>query len=419
MERTQRAFSCEIAAETKPVPALVMGVDVSALTVIRSLGRRRIPVFALGSNEQDYGAVSRYAKFVQCESLDDESKVISCLIGLSQRVGREMVLFCTADLHVIHVSKNREILKPLFRFVLPEHEVIETLMDKKKLADFARIAGFVVPKTFFSGHRSDLSYIIRTMTFPCVVKPLYHTDSWSRHIQNGRKVVRAESPVELMQKLEDMNVLHEPLIFQEWIQGGDSEVYFCLAYLDSEGKPLALLPGRKLRQYPTLVGNTSLAETIVDDKLVETAIKVLTTAGCKGLCSVEFKKNPSDGLLMMTEPTVGRVDLQEGIAVQAGLDLPFIAYQDATGLPVSFSDNYEVGRKWINEPLEMNYLLSHKNGTLSDLRSYMSIYKGRRSFALFATDDPKPFLRFLSWAGMRGLRYLKKLIPLFGVRSEH
>jgi predicted ATP-grasp superfamily ATP-dependent carboligase len=397
---------------SEPLPALVMGVDVSALNVIRSLGRHGIEVYTMGRETSDYGAASRYARFVLCDDLTDEKKVLSKLLEISRNLGRKMVLFCTSDLHVLHVSRNREVLKPFFEFVLPDHEVIEMLMDKRNFNDFANRYGYCVPKTFFSKNHLDFQKASLSIPYPCVVKPLYRTIYWSQNVPPDKKVMKSDSPQDLRQKLENLRALDQPIILQEWIPGDDQQVYFCLAYLDREGKPLALLPGRKLRQFPSVTGVTSLAESIKNQKLIETTLEILRTAGCIGLCSIEYKYDASDGLFKITEPTVGRVDLQEGISTQAGLDIPFIAYQDAIGISQSTQMNYKVGIKWINEPFEFNAFLTQVRGNGHGMSSFFRSYKGPRSFALLSVNDPNPFLHFLIWAGKRGFRYLKKVLPL-------
>lgn len=394
------------------VPALVVGDDVAALNVIRSLGRHGIDVYVMGSNPSNYGAVSRYARFVLCENVSVEKKFVSNLLEISRQVGKNMVLFITSDLHVLFVSRNRELLKQYYEFVLPDHEVIETLMNKRNFYDFADRHGFCLPKTFFSEDRDDFEEVAPTIPYPCVAKALYHTRYWIDHVPPNKKVIKAESLVHLRQELTDLAALDQPLIFQEWIPGGDKQIYFCLAYLNRQGEPLALFTGRKLRQYPSLTGVTSLAESIRCQRLIEKTLKVLNAAGCKGLCSLEFKYNSTDSSFRITEPTVGRVDLQEGICTQAGLDLIFLAYEDALGISQSFRAHYQTGIKWINEPFELNAFLAHIRQSGNKVGEFFRPYQGRRSFALLAADDPIPFLLFLKWAGKRQLRYFAKVISL-------
>ncbi len=388
-------------------PAVVIGVDVSALNVVRSLGRRGIDVYAIGKDEHDYGAVSRYATFVYCEDLNDGQRLVSTLLALSRKVGRRMVLICTSDLHVLHVSRNRKALKESFAFVLPEHEVIEALMDKRRFNAMAHSSGFPVPRTLFSDSAEELEKVAAHAPYPCAVKPLYRTAFWSQMVPAEKKVIKAESPRDLLDKIGTLRAADQHLIIQEWIPGGDEEVYFGLAYLDRESRPLALLTGRKLRQYPSLTGVTSLAETIRNDDLANLTKEVLSSAGCAGLCSLECKYDAVEGIFKITEPTVGRVDLQEGISGPAGIDIPFIAYQDAVGMSPSAQDNFLEGLKWINEPFELNSFLSRAGNGRKGF-PLLRHYKGTRSYAVMAADDPGPFIRFMAVAGKRGLHYLRK-----------
>jgi len=395
------------------IPAIVLGVDVSALNVIRSLGRRGIKVYAMGCNPYDFGSLSRYAEFIFCENLNDEEKVMSTLSQISKNAEKRMVIFCTSDLHVLFISRNREILKKHYDFVLPDHNIIETLIDKKNLNGFAQKHGFPAPKTFFSQNESDIHEIAKTIHYPCVVKPLYRTAYWSQNVPPEKKVLKADSAVDLKQKIKEMNIANQSLILQEWIPGGDEQVYFCLAYFNEEGQPLALFNGRKLRQYPPLTGVTSVAESIQNKVLSSLAVDFLKTGGCKGLCSVEFKYDNRDNSFKITEPTIGRVDLQEGISTQAGLDIPFIAYQDAIKKSQYFQSDYRIGLKWINEPFELNAFLTQRRINGYSAGQFFQPYHGQRSFAVMAWDDPKPFLFFLKRAGERGGQYFKKIVPMF------
>ena len=396
--------------KTQLSPAVVLGADVSALNVVRSLGRKGVRVFVVGNNAKDYAAASRYAKFVFCEDLTDERKVISVLMSISRNTGRKAVLIATSDLHVLHISRNRDLLRMSYEFVLPDHGVIETLMDKRRFHDFADRHGFPVPMTFFSNNEPELLKIADQLLYPCVVKPLYRTAYWSQHVPPDKKVMKVVSVRELREKIEALHAMNQPLIIQEWIPGGDEEVYFCLAYLDRAGRALALFTGRKLRQYPPLTGVTSMAESIKSEQLAELTKAVFAEARCIGLCSLECKYDSSTDSFKITEPTVGRVDLQEGISTHAGIDIPFIAYQDALGLSPSDQIGILEGVKWINEPYELNSLLSRDSGNGTARGSFFKHYKGKRSYAVTAADDPGPFLRFVAVAGGRGLRYLRKAI---------
>jgi D-aspartate ligase len=391
-------------------PAVILGADVSALNIARSLGRRGIAVFVVGGNRKDYAAASKYTTFVMCEDLNDEDSVLTVLRDIAKTVSRKMALMATADLHVLHMSRNRDDLARDYCFVLPDEDTIETLMDKKKFALYASSYDFKVPATYYSNSSDQLREVSLTASYPCVVKPLYRTEYWSRCVPPEKKVMKAATAAELMDTVAALGVSGESLVVQEWIPGGDEDVHFCLAYLTRSGKPLALFTGRKLRQYPSLTGVTSLAESRRNLELEGVALKLLTHARCRGLCSVEFKRSTADGSFTITEPTVGRVDLQEGVSTCSGMDIPYIAYRDAVGEREEVSNDYADGVVWINEPFELNSFLGRRQTNGRSSSPFFMHYRGKRTYAVLAKDDPGPFFHFLATAGWRGTRYAKKAV---------
>ena len=47
------------------------------------------------------------------------------------------------------------------------------------------------------------------------------------------------------------------MIVQEWIEGDDSDIYFCLQYIGDGGTAVASFVGRKLRSWPPRIGGTA------------------------------------------------------------------------------------------------------------------------------------------------------------------
>ena len=60
------------------------------------------------------------------------------------------------------------------------------------------------------------------------------------------------------------------VILEEWIPGKDGDVYFCLQAYSENSEPLASFTGRKIRQWPPLIGGTASAEPADVPELEET-----------------------------------------------------------------------------------------------------------------------------------------------------
>jgi len=396
-------------------PAVIVGLNDAALSIVRSLGRKGIRIIGLyDGNSPSYYIKSKYCSVRIQAPLSGEQLVDTLINKVAKDLEEQAVLFCTNDHTVLTVSQYQGQLKPFFKFVLPSYEVTSTQISKKGFHKFALDNSFLVPSTFFVNGADDIKKNIDAIIFPCIIKPEYRDRSWNEKVPV--KVLLAESKESFLNLIEKYRIQERSLVIQEWIDGDDSEVYFCLAYLNRMHEPLAFCTGRKLRQHPHLTGSTSIAETVLLPEIAAESISLLNAAGCVGFCSVEFKRSKQDGRYFITEPTVGRPDTQEGICIAAGLDIPWVAYLDAIEQGLKPSGEFKTGIKWINEPLEFYCFQEHlKNGV--GLRGFASKYIGIRSYALWSVEDPSPALTFIKDKAVKGIGKIRRKV--LGIKASN
>ncbi|MBM3524107.1 MAG: hypothetical protein FJX57_14230 [Alphaproteobacteria bacterium] len=172
-----------------------------------------------------------------------------------------------------------------------------------------------------------------TLTFPCIAKPTTKHPEWGRHF---KKAYRLASFDELASIYREVAPVVPDVIVQEWIVGGDSDVYFCLQYRDASGRPVASFTGRKIRQWPPGVGGTAscMPADEAAAELDDLTTRFFDAVGFVGIGSMEFKRDRRSGRYAMIEPTVGRTDYQEEVAALNGVNLPFAAYASLCGIPI-------------------------------------------------------------------------------------
>lgn len=390
-------------------PAVVVGTGVNPLGIIRTLGRKGISVVVVGENPSDLAARSRYATFRLCESLESSS-LIETLIDVGKSHKRKAVLFCTSDTAVLIVSENRNALTDYYDFVLPPHKVIVTLMSKRDFHDFAIAHALVVPKTIFTQREKEVLKAADEIPYPCMIKPEYRDASWNEAVSPTDKVLYVASKDAFLACFEKFDIVNMKLLIQEYIDGVvEEDICYCLAYIDRNDKPLALFTGRKLRQYPKLTGSTSFSDSLWIPSVADETARIFALAGCRGLCSIEYMKSRKDQRYYIIEPTVGRTDIQEGISIKSGMDIPYLAYLDAMGENPTSIEYFQEGVKWINEPLE---LYAFQSALCNDNRNFihwLRSYLGKKGFAVFALDDPLPFFDFCLDKSKKGLRRVLKV----------
>ena|ERR1043165_3770038 len=317
-------------ATTEQVPAVVVGGgdNCGGLGVVRSLGRAGVPVIAIDSDITAPALHSRYARKAIMPELSGYSFVKN-LQALQVRLNARPVLFLTSDEAVLTASQYRAELEPGYRMRLPQHDRLAALMKKN---DFQRLAaehGFPIPRSVRIRSTNDF-VSLAGLNFPAVVKPSVKTEDYLSHdFERGYPVESREQAEGVIRRI--LPVLPD-LIVQEWIEGPDSAIYFCLMYRGSEGA-VASFTGRKLSIWPPGVGTTSscTAAPEAHDELHRLTEAFFAAMSFVGMGSMEYKRDARSGRFFMIEPTVGRVDWQEEVATLNGVNIPLAAYRHEIG----------------------------------------------------------------------------------------
>src|ERR1700731_5166225 len=102
------------------VGALVMGADYRGLGVVRSLGRRGIPVWVLRQGGHLVACTSRYVRRNVPWSTRDDRTEIDQLLRLGKNHGlKDWLLFPTDDHAVALISRHHELLASQYRISVP------------------------------------------------------------------------------------------------------------------------------------------------------------------------------------------------------------------------------------------------------------------------------------------------------------
>lgn len=320
------------AKEAYKVPVVVVGSGLNALGVIRSLGRAGVPVTVLASDPEGSAMHTRYARRVACRSTVSDS-VIEALVGLGHAFesrGVRPVLFLTQEDTVAAVSRWRDDLAPFYRMTLPTAIVLKQLMHKDGFRAVAEASGAPVPRTLRITDAEGIGSLVELQP-PLIVKPSFRDPAYASTFQKAYRLDRIDEAQALVRQM--LGVLPD-VVAQEWIEGADSDIYFCLQYIRCDGEPAASFVGRKLRSWPPAVGGTASCTAAPDAlQLSQTTTQFFREAGVVGLASMEYKRDARSGRFFMVEPTVGRTDYQEEVATLNGTNVPLAAYRTELGLP--------------------------------------------------------------------------------------
>ncbi len=234
------------------------------------------------------------------------------------------------DRPLMAVSKHRDRLAASFAFQLPSHELLVDLTLKEPFFRLAQRGGFPAPKTLLVHNRGDLNGL-RDLRPPFCVKPNGRSRAYDGSF---KKAYRVETHADARSLCERVVDAVGEVVVQEWIEGPNDSICFCLCYMGPLG-PVAFT-GRKGRSWPPQTGLTAScwAAPEVAEELEDLTFRFFRSIGLtKGFASMEFKRDQRDGGFRFIEPTVGRTNGQVEISALCGINLCHVAYCDAVGQP--------------------------------------------------------------------------------------
>jgi predicted ATP-grasp superfamily ATP-dependent carboligase len=297
------------------------------------------------------------------------------------------VLFVSTDEQVKLIAHHgMDRLRGLYLFEYPSPATVDLLMSKEAFTHLATEHGWRIPPTICVATREALLEEITSMRYPVILKPRLKNLASRDH--TTQKAYRCADRAELERAYMDVAPWEPEVVVQEFIPGTDSDVHYSFHYFSSDMREIAAFEGRKIRQWIPEVGSTASSVPVHPPVVSERSRAILTSVACSGFCSVEYKHDPRSGEYFITEPTVGRVNLQLGTATANGVDLVSRAYFHLNGLEYPPQQAQTFDRKWIYLSADLKSARFYvRRGDLT-WREYFRSLRGPKAFAVWRVADP-------------------------------
>jgi predicted ATP-grasp superfamily ATP-dependent carboligase len=387
-------------------PIVILNCGLGALAIARSLGCLGAPIHIVDSQSNNPTAKSRYClKVHPCSfSEEDPRQYLECLKELSVELGRKAVLIPTTDELAIFVADYVDQLKDDYIYPENSSDLVRELANKKSMFGLAGEHGLPTPRTLFPTDLADLKAFAGRVEYPVMLKGIMGNRLQELH---GCKMLLVNNPTELQDAYKRLEEHGSPnLMIQEYIPGGDDQVYIFNGYFDARSDCLAGFTGFKIRQHPIHFGSASLGECRWIPEVAELTTRFLKAVDYRGIIDIGYRLDPRDGQYKVLDinPRIGQA-FRLFIASN-GMDVSRALYLDLTDQPV-YCDAPIEGRRWL---IEDNDLVSswhyYREGTLG-FWSWFSAFYGLQETAWFRWNDPLPFLAMF-W------RFLKRTGAWFG-----
>jgi predicted ATP-grasp superfamily ATP-dependent carboligase len=376
-------------------PAVLLGVNLQALKVARSLGRAGIKVYGIVSEKGRWEYSSRYITIRECQEPGKDGEFLfDYLIDLSREFDSRPVLIPMHDDHVLLVARYGDELTKYYRFAMANPAVMESLVSKSGLRNLARAHGFPQPATFAPRSLEDVRKLSGKVRYPALLKPEFsrkwQTDD-AQEVVAG-KVVVVQSDSELVEKYVTLCRIDENLVIQEVIPGPDRHLVYYIGYFDENSEPLVSFVGVKKRVIPIHFGSASFVVSHYDSRVIDMCTKFMKQVRYQGHVGIELKYDDRDDTYKLIEVNA-RFGLWDGLPSLCGIDFPLINYRYLHGQTIRKIEKFEDGVRWVSFERDLRAFRKYRSeGDLNAWRWLSSICSGRRDFAVFALDDPIPFI---------------------------
>ncbi|MFB3776385.1 MAG: ATP-grasp domain-containing protein [Bryobacteraceae bacterium] len=338
------------------------------------------------------------SRFAEPLVLPDPIKQPARWLDFLEEAGRALhclpVVIAAGDPQLILLAESAPRLDSRYRLAVPPVELTTTLLDKRLQYRLLMDSGAALPATHWPSSEAEAMHAARAVGFPCIAKPAY-SHLWVRSRSTKLEVVGSPEQMRtVFRKMAESNV---GLIVQELIPGGDDSFFGFLSYWSSGGRLLAWCTKRKLRQYPPGFGNGSYQVSVDCPEIVETSIDLLRRLNYRGFASIEYKRDSRDGRMKLIEINPRTVSGLQ-MAVDAGVDLPWIAYCDLVGAELPRTAVSRAGVRFINESWEARRFWTSGQRSPWEWGRWLLSLAQARSFSVLSFRDPGPALSLVARA---------------------
>jgi D-aspartate ligase len=380
--------------------ALVLGASYRALGVVRSLGRRHIPVRLIRHDDSGLAALSRYVPRAIRWIAGDEHAQLEHLLGLATRYGLEgWTVIPTDDDTAVLLSRGRDRLSERYIVAAPEWESMRWAYDKRLTYRLGLDLGVAQPRTWVGTSLEDLETV--ACDGPAILKPAIKRGQ-SRFVRE--KAWRVPDRATLRARYEAARAFlpADEIMLQELIPGnGQGQLSY--AVLADEGRVLASITARRSRQQPMDFGRQSTyVETIVAPDVAEAGRRVIEGMSYTGIAEVEFKRDARDGRPKLLDINA-RAWGWHTLGARAGVDFSYLEWRMRHGQPVS-EVHARPGIRWVRMVTDLPTIAPEIVAGRMSGRDYFASLRGPLEHATISRDDPLPGIADLPLTAFDNLR---------------
>lgn len=372
-------------AAHRPRGAIILAGSHGAIALARVLERQKLDVWFI----TNFTPLPRFSRAVAQSRDWPGAENPGAIEALEEIVRREKLegylLIPAADADVKFAAQQHERLSRHLTVLLPGWPSLQWAVDKALTYQRAAELGLAVPEVYPIRTPEDAARM--PMRFPVALKPAMRI-ALNRFTRD--KVWRADDRESFVRLYAEAASLVGPecVVVQELVPG-DGDCQLSYASLWWQGRPVTSFVAQRTRQYPIDFSYTStFVETIDSDDVRQAAETFLASIGHHGLCEIEFKRDPRNGVLKILDVNP-RPWSWFGLADAAGIDFGAAIVALAGGqAPPAMKARKGVG--WMFSLRDQVAAFQLALAGRLNFASWLASLTRTRTFASFSFSDPLP-----------------------------
>jgi predicted ATP-grasp superfamily ATP-dependent carboligase len=256
-------------------------------------------------------------------------------------------------------------------------DVIRRLYRKDMVLALAESLGIPIPKTIRPRKAEDIRLFAERHGYPIVLKHISSSSGHGVFLLNERTCRKWAG--NFARQLAEGD-----FIAQERIGGCG----YGVSMLFNQGRLRARFTHKRLREIQAGGGMSTSRMSVVHHQLEEYALRLLESVNFHGVAMVEFRHDERTGKSWILEVNP-RFWGSLALAIQSGVDFPYLLYRMALDGDVRAVNNYQTG-------VVVNWLLGDLKARMTPGRpagdANRAVFRRARSYDDFYCDDPAAFI---------------------------
>jgi len=356
---------------------------IGEIDLVRALGLAGIGSVVV-SPPGDFTRYSRHkrAAISRLDAASQPERLVDRLVEFARGRPEPPVLYYNGDWDLLMVSRFREQLGEVFRFVIPDAELVEDLVNKRRFQERAAELDLPVPRAFELIAGDELPAV--ELRYPLVVKPLTREHSTWQPLARA-KVRAVATPQELRALCDELAPAGVDVLVQEEVPGPETLIESHHVYVGEDGEVVGEFTGRKIRTYPAAYGYSTALEVSDAQDVAALGRDMLARLGFRGVAKLDFKRHPDDGSLHLLEINP-RFNLWHHPGAKAGVNIPALVYRDLNGLPRVAGAKARAGVRWCSPWRDFQAVRESGESVMR----WLPWMAGTEAKCAVAWDDPFP-----------------------------